>query len=90
MRYLACLLALAVTGCDSAAERAEDQYNLVAGQQFPDYNARCEQAAKVEQAYLEAGDADRYAEWDVRGRIECSVAERGEMLEEADDMYVGR
>jgi len=56
-------------GCETAAQKAERRYEIV--EKSGDHRAQCEEAGKVAEAYLDAGDQQNYESWKSRRNIYC-------------------
>ena len=73
MRKLVVVVGLMVAGCSNPAKDAERQYEMV--EKTGNKAEICKAAKKVEQAYLEAGNQQRYSDWRLRRDINCLTAE---------------
>lgn len=73
MRPMIFLAALALTGCgQSAAKKAEEQFEIVAASYAATNGEKCAAANKVTAAYLEAGNQQEYEAWNSRAYQWCA------------------
>lgn len=75
MRWMILAGALAVAGCESAAEKAEQQYKIVEQNEVGD-REKCAAAGRVKAAWLEERNDTKYKEWQTKEYIDCSTADR--------------
>lgn len=85
-KALPILIAIALSGCSSAGERAEDQYRMVE-KANPTPTDLCDAARKVSDAYLQSGDEAKYGQWKNSSDITCMNARYG--LESAGEDLLG-
>lgn len=70
MKKMIIVAALALAGCVSEAEKAEEEYRLVASTAI-DRRDKCVAARKVEAAYLAEGNAKSYEHWNLIAASNC-------------------
>jgi hypothetical protein len=75
MRWMIVIGALAVASCDSAAEKAEQQYKIVAKSEVGD-REKCATAGRVKAAWLQERNNTKYREWQTIEYVDCSKADR--------------
>lgn len=67
--------ALGVAGCESAAKRAEEQYEIVKKNEVGDRD-KCAAAGRVKAAWLKERNNAKYQEWQTIEYVDCSKADR--------------
>ena len=70
MKRLIFIAALALVGCASEAEKAEEEYRIVAARAIDDRD-KCAAARRVEAAYLREGNAKSYEHWNLIAASTC-------------------
>jgi uncharacterized lipoprotein YmbA len=70
MKKLIFVVALALAGCASEGEKAEEEYRLAA-KHAVDHKELCEPAQRAADAYLRAGDEKRYEHWKLMVSVHC-------------------
>jgi hypothetical protein len=81
MRRLMFVPAILIAGCTSATDQAEREYAIV--NKSGDASEVCRKGRDVAEAYLQAGDADRYNARKVEVSIDC----QGRTLDEQAGIF---
>jgi hypothetical protein len=68
------LAGIPLSGCSSAAQDAEEQFNIIDQSALSTDADRCQAAGKVAEAYLAAKDTDQFERWRVTQQTYCLSA----------------